>query len=102
MEQAFLTLISEKWIIYAMFAVTYYLIIYKWVPYWVRKIEETLTESRKLQRESHEFFKNELAKISDTFLWEIKGMNDWQKQSDEWHKNHWKQLEEIKNIISKK
>jgi hypothetical protein len=102
MEQFFLTLISEKWIIYAMFALTYYLIIYKWVPYWVRKIEETLSESRRLQKETHEFFKDELNKISTTFVTEIKNITTWQKESDSWHIEHWKKLEEIKNIISKK
>jgi len=102
MEQILLTMFSEKWIIYWMFLMTFYLFIFKWIPFGIRKIEETLAESRKLQQATHEFFKQELSKISDTFIGEIKGITAWQKESNEWHIEHGRQLEEIRNYLIKK
>ncbi len=75
--------------------------MFKGIPYMALKFEEVLTNFKTISFEQNQFFREELKKISDTFITQIQTSNNWH----EWHskklENQSKQLEEILTRITK-
>jgi len=92
MEEILVTIFSEKWIIYWLFVFTFVMTIYKWIPYIVKKFDDVIQKFADMIREQNVFFKEELQKISETFISKV-------ISSDEWHKQHHERLNRVEEGI---
>ena len=94
MEQILITIFSEKGIIYGLFVFSFFMAIYKGVPYAVAKFEAVVKQFAELKQEQHKMFETSLNKISETFVNQI-------ATSNEWHKSHNEHLARIEEGIKK-
>lgn len=51
--------------------------MFKGIPYMALKFEEVLTNFKTISFEQNQFFREELKKISDTFITQIQTSNNW-------------------------
>lgn len=94
MEQILITIFSEKGIIYGLFVFTFFMTVYKWIPYLVSKFDNVVKQFTELSAQQQTIFKNSLDKISESFLSQI-------ATSNEWHKSHAEHLSRIEEGIKK-
>lgn len=98
MEEIFLTIFSEKWMIYALFAFSFLMAVFKGIPYAVSKFEAVVKQFADLTKEQHTMYERSLNKISDNFVSQIATSNEWHKS----HNDHLARIEEgIKKIWKK-
>lgn len=94
MESLLLQIFSQNGIIAMLFVASFFAFIYKGLPFMVKKFDEVLTTFKEMQNAQHLFFKEELQKISSTFISHV-------DNSRTWNESHDRKLDEIRNIVSK-
>lgn len=94
METILLQVFSQNWVIALLFVSSFFAFIYKWLPFMVKRFDEVLQTFKEMQNNQHAFFKEELEKISATFITQV-------ESSKSWHESHNAKLEEIKQLIQK-
>lgn len=106
MEELFLKIFSETWIIAGLFVCTFVYFLWKWIPAIFNKFEdisnqhkEEIAENQRNFQEAFDrqriTFENAINKIVDTFEDQIKISNDW-------HIEHSKRLDNIEKILINK
>lgn len=106
MEQILATIFSEKGVIYWLFALSFILAVWKWVPALFNLI---FTQQGELQKAQHQLYKEELNNITQTFIQSVSLSDAWHKshseelkQNREETKKHTDQLLKISDILEKK
>ena len=95
MEEIMKQILTEWWLIYLLFFIIIWWFILKWVPYLAVKFEAMINNFTNTLKDQQETFRESLNKISEDFVKQI-------EKSNSWHEKHSNQLDEIKNLLSKK
>lgn len=105
MEQIFLSLISESWIIASLFAVIVLSFIWKWVPTVYKKFDEMEQRHREETKELHNEFQRNFHKQRETFEKTMQSVvvtfNAQIERSNDWHEKHSNGINEIKILLNK-
>lgn len=88
MESILKDVLSQNGVISLLFVASFLAFIYKGIPYAVKKFDDILTTFQAMQTTQHIFFKEELQKISQTFISQI-------ENSKASHESHDRKLSQI-------
>ena len=86
---------SEWGMIYLLFFMIVWGFIWKWVPYLINLFSEMRKDFLLALKSQQETFEKTLKTISDDFIKKV-------EKSESWHEKHQSELNEIKNILTKK
>ena len=86
---------SEWGMIYLLFFMIVWWFIWKGIPYFINLFSEMRKDFLLALKEQQETFEKTLKIISDDFIKKV-------EKSESWHEKHQNELNEIKNILTKK
>lgn len=92
-------ILTQNGIIAFLFVLTFVAFIYKGIPFAIKKFDEVLMTFQKMQESQQKFFREELQKISDTFINNMLTHNQINKEHVAWHRSHDVKLDELKRMI---
>lgn len=95
MEEIAKQIFSEWWMVYLLFFMIVWGFIWKWVPYLINLFSEIRKDFLQALKSQQDIFEKTLKTISDDFIKRV-------EKSESWHEKHQNELNEIKDILTKK
>ena len=95
MDLAFIQTITETGVIQWLFILIVVLFILKWIPFIVNQFTKIHANFLTALEKQQQTFEHTLNSISNDFIKRV-------ETSEIWHQNHNHELQEIKNILTKK
>lgn len=105
MEQFFLQVLSQWWVIVALFVVTFLGFLWKWIPAIFKKFEDITNEHKAEVKENQKLFQIafdvQRVTFEETMTKIVATFNEQINKSNDWHEKHQASIVEINGKIDR-